>query len=442
MSIFDKIFWRARDEENAPTIKFGRYSDSYKEKEKYEAWDAAVKLFEDGEYLASLRLFFDYLKEDGTDNVSFTEADGVISFELFQGSKKITGTADKENLRAEAKIAKTSSLEIGFLRRLIEQNFGLKYSRYALDDDDYVTMVYHTFSHDGSPYKNYYGLKELATSADKQDDVIVEEFDSLNNINTGHIEDTPEHIKEIKYKFLINSIKSAIKEVNEGKLNIDQYPGGISYLLLDLVYKCDYLLKPEGFTMKTFEEIHKIYFQKDGKSAPYKNREIIKLLKKVLERKKEEFFSEWYDVKATFGITAPTPHANLVNFIDSELHNMDWYVSNRHHKVAQSVPSYIVGYYLFNYSVPAVDRALLHLYYEVIEYKFMNNVGIDNGYVKGEKLNKGAIKSKISRILKKYKSIYPAIRPQYNLLKYDSMINFSKTYLIFVRNLNLSKNSI
>lgn len=441
MDIFDKIFRRAADDKSTPAIKFGRFSDSYKEKEKYAAWDKAIELYESDQYLESFRKLFEYLREDGSDNVNFSEENGTITFELYQGSKKITGTADKENLRAEAKIAKASSLEIGFLRRLIEENFGLKYSRYALDDEDNVTMVYHTFSHDGSPYKNYYGLKELATSADKQDDVIVEEFDSLSNINTGHTKDTPEEIKEIKYNYLTQSIKDVIKEVNEGRLNIDQYPGGISYLLLDLVYRADYLLRPEGFTMRSFEEIHKIYFQKDGKSPQFKNREIIKVLKKILEREKESFYQEWYEVKATFGITAPTPHANLANFIDSELGNMDWYKSNKHLRIAQAIPSYIVGYYLFNYSVPSVDKALLHLYFEVVEHQFMRDVGIDNGLVANDVLNKSEIKSRIKKILNSYTSIYPLMKPQYKVINYGTMLSFSKSYLIFIRQLNLVKTS-
>jgi len=442
MGIFDKIFGSSKGESVTPSIHFGRYSDSYKEKDKYIAWDKAVELYENEEYLASLRKLFEYLRDEGSNNVNFSEENGIITFEMFQGSKKIIGTADKENLRAEAKIAKASSLEIGFLRRLVEENYGLKYCRYALDDDDNITMVYHTFSHDGSPYKNYYGLKELATSADKQDDVIVEEFESLSNINTGHTKDTPEHIKELKYNYLIESIKDVINEVNEGKLNIDQYPGGISYLLLDLVYRSDYLLRPEGFTMKVFEEIHQIYFQKDGKSPQFKNREIIKRLKKILERKKEDFYQEWYEVKATFGITAPTPHANLANFINNELGNMDWYTNNNHQKVAQAIPSYIVGYYLFNYSVPAIDKELLHLYFEVVEYKFMKAVGIDRGYVDNGTLNKSAIKNKISKILKQYRSIYPGMGPQYKILNYSSMLNFSKTYLIFIKQLNLIKATV
>lgn len=441
MSIFDKIFRRA-SEDKPPAFKFGRFSDSYKEKEKYTAWDESIELYENKQYIESIKKLFEYLREDGSDNVIVKEDNGSIHFELYQGSKKITGTASKESLWAEAKIAKASSLEIGFLRRLIEENFGLKYSRYALDDDDNVTMVYHTFSHDGSPYKNYYGLKELATSADKQDDVIVEEFDSLSNINTGHISDTPEEVKEIKYNYLIQSIKDVIKEINEGRLNIDQYPGGISYLLLDLVYRCDYLLRPEGFTMKTFEEIHQVYFQKDGKSPQFKNREIIKLLKKILEREKDSFYKEWYEVKATFGITAPTPHANLANFINTELGNMDWYQSNKHNLVAQAIPSYIVGYYLFNYSVPSVDKALLHLYFEIVEHDFMRGVGIENGLVKNNILNKSEIKNRIKHILNNYKSIYPLLRPQYKIINYDTILNFSKSYLIFINQLNLTKANV
>jgi len=54
MGIFDKIFWRVKEEESAPPIKFGRYSDSYKEKEKYEDWDKSIELFENGQFISSL----------------------------------------------------------------------------------------------------------------------------------------------------------------------------------------------------------------------------------------------------------------------------------------------------------------------------------------------------------------------------------------------------
>lgn len=88
MGIFDKIFWGAKEEVDSPVVKFGRYSDSYKEKQKYEYWDESIELFENGEYIPSLKLFFEYLKEDSVGNVIFTEENGTINFELYQGSKK------------------------------------------------------------------------------------------------------------------------------------------------------------------------------------------------------------------------------------------------------------------------------------------------------------------------------------------------------------------
>ena len=62
------------------------------------------------------------------DNVRFwdNEKDG-IEFEIFQGSVKIIGCANAEKVRAEAKVVRTDALNVSFMRRLIEQNFELKY---------------------------------------------------------------------------------------------------------------------------------------------------------------------------------------------------------------------------------------------------------------------------------------------------------------------------
>ena len=81
-----------------------------------------------------------------------------------------------QKLRCSARIAKGEQLNVGLLRRLIEHNYGLKYSRYALDAEGYITIVFDTFLLDGSPYKLYYALKEIATHADKQDDLLISEF--------------------------------------------------------------------------------------------------------------------------------------------------------------------------------------------------------------------------------------------------------------------------
>ncbi len=78
-----------------------------------------------------------------------------------------------------------------------------------------------------------------------------------------HLIAIPDEVKEVKYKFIIDEIQSVLKEIKEGPLDKAKYPGGIGYLLLDLIYKLDYLVKPEGFMMEALERMNRHFFCKD-----------------------------------------------------------------------------------------------------------------------------------------------------------------------------------
>ncbi len=378
MSIFKDIFNKQSD---GPDIKFGRYSDSYKEETKYDSWDIALELYEEDQYLKSFNYFLEYLRDDEVGNVIIDRSkEGKLSFQIFQGSKQITGYATQKKLYAEAKIAKTKDMELGLLRRMVEKNYGLEYSRYALDDEDCITMVFDTNSLDASPYKLYYALKELATNADKQDDILVSEFKSLERVNTGHIRNISNNEKAIKYNFLNSCITETLDIIDKGSLNMIHYPGAASYLMLDLVYKLDFLIKPEGYTMEHIERIHNTFFNNKTISAQRKNELMRKELMLMQKIEKEDFFHEIYEVLSTFGITLPSGHERLRSLIDSDLNNMDWYVENRHNHVALSVTGYIVGYSLFNFALPAPDRELLLLYYKIFNQEFFKNLGFQGVY--------------------------------------------------------------
>ena len=239
MGIFDRLFRSSGSNDPQPDIKFGRYSDSYKEPENYDAWDEALEKFEEEDYIDSYLKFFRYLSDEKEENVKFREEKGGITFELYQGSKKITGFANTHKIKAEAKIARTKALNVGFMRRLMEKNFTLKYSRFALDEENNITIVFDTYTLDGSPYKLYYALKEVATNADKQDDLLLDEFRMLQPVDTSHLKDLPEAEKEVKYRYIVDQVNRVLREIGEGDLNSDQYPGGIAYLLLDLIYRLD-----------------------------------------------------------------------------------------------------------------------------------------------------------------------------------------------------------
>ena len=441
MGFFDRLFGKNIESRSQPDIRFGRYSDSYKDPDNYDAWDRALDKFEKDAYLDSFRQFFRYLRDEDEDNVQWEEEEGIIRFDLFQGSKKITGVADTVKLKAEAKIAQAKVLNVGFMRRLIEKNFQLKYSRFALDPENNISIVFDTYALDGSPYKLYYALKELATNADKQDDLLLDEFEVLNSIETSHLSDLPGEEKEIKYDFIKKKIEDVLHEVGEGNLDQSQYPGGIAYLLLDLVYKLDYLIRPEGYMMETLERIHRLYFSKDSRSTAHKNQLLCKQLQELIDRPKTDFFKEMYLTTSTFGITTPVNHDRIVGFIDGELGHMDWYEENNHPAIALAVPGYIVGYCMFNYAVPRPDRDLFHLYYQIMEPEYFRKLGFTPQYYHPEsgKFEKRAIVRAIERIAAENRDRFYKMKPATRSLRYESPTSFAKSFLMMVKGLDLTK---
>ncbi len=442
MGLFDRLFGHHGEEDLQPNIKFGRYSDSYKAPENYNAWDLALEAFEEERYLECYRYFFRYLRDDAEDNVRYWDNDEKgIEFEIYQGSVKITGCASNKRVRAEAKVVRTDALNVSFMRRLIEQNFELKYSRFALDTNQNIAIVFDTYSLDGSPYKLYYALKELATRADKHDDLLLDEFRNLQAVDNDHLEELPHHEKEVKYDFLVHEINRILKEIETGNLNKEQYPGGIAYLLLSAIYKLDFLVVPEGFMMETLERIHREYFNKDGKSTIQKNQILCKELKKLIDRPKDDFFKEMYRVKSTFGITTPVNHDRIVSFIDNNLNNMDWYEENGYSTIAMAIPAYIVGFCMFNYAVPGASRDFFLLYFQVIEQAYFDALGFNLNLrdQKSGKLDKKRIKRAIERVVEKNKPVYTKLSPIYSILKFDSLPAFAKSYLLMVRNLDMTK---
>lgn len=440
MSFIKKIFGGASNDPEAMTVRFGRYSDAYKAEEKYDAWDRAIAHFEKEEYIESFQEFFEYLTDDEQENVRTWKDDGLLRFELLQGSKVIEGYVDDRIIKAEAKIAKANAMNIGLLRRMIEQNFMLKYGRYGLDDDNNLTLVFDSYLLDGSPYKLYYALKEIAVNADKQDDLLIKEFDALEEINTGHLEEISDEHKKIKTDLIRTKIKQTLDEIDTGRLNPDQYAGGIGYLLLDTAYRLDYLVKPEGSLMEAFERIHRTYFSSDKKSTVEKNVAIRKEFEEILARDDADIAGELYEVSSSFGITSPSTHEQLVSFIDGEIHHMDWYVENKHTAVALAIPGYVAGYGLFNYAFQAPARQLLHLYYHITEPEYFKALGFAQTFMDSEgNLDRKAIKQALQTIVDRNKDQFPKLQISIKSLNFSSLPAFAKSYFLMIRGLNLSK---
>ena len=437
MAFWDYIFNKIEPEEG-PDIRFGRFSDAYKDQTQYDSWDQSLDAFEKESYLESIRNFLDYLTDTELLNAKWWENEGRLHFQILQGSKKITGNADKNRLRAEAKIAKGENLNVGLLRRLIEKNYALKYSRYALDEDNFISLVFDTFLLDGSPYKLYYALKEVAINADKQDDLLVSEF-ALTPINTGHVESISEDEKKIKFEYFKKEIGSLRETIEAHKVHSHQFPEGIGYILLALCYKLDYLLAPEGMIMEAFERINRQYLANDQKSQLQKIAKVRQEIEDLYEVTEVQFNKELYRTTSTFGISSPVNQQQIKEHILSEIDKMDWFQTGKFKNFGLAVPGYIIGYALFNFAVPEPVRDFFHFYFRLTENQYFAYLGFDDNYLENGELNKKPIKKTLKRILEKNVTKYPFLKIDVNKLDYSSQGSFSKSYLIMISQLDLTK---
>jgi hypothetical protein len=439
MSLLEQIFGFGK-KPASPDIPFGRYTDAYKTEAQLKAFDRSLELFDEGKHLDAYREFMNYLKDSQSDNIEWREEDGVLRFQFWQGSQRISGEATGEKVNVESKIARAGDLNVGFLRRLMEANFNLKFSRFALTPDNTLAILFDTHVTDGSPYKLLYALRELAIHADKQDDLLLDEFKTLSPAQERTYGDIPEPEKEVKYNFIRRKIEEVFAEMDKAKPDPNTYPGTYAYLLLALAFKLDYLVRPEGFMMDAMERIHGIYFAKNDRTPQVKVANIRKELQKLLERPKEAFFKEMYRTRSTFGINPAMNHDTIANLIDGELPNMEWPLQQNHQVLALAVPQYVAGFSLFHYAPPKPDRELFHLFFQISEPEFFRELGFDIPFVDADgRLNKAEISKKVKNIAEQNRYQYPYLKPDVNKLDFASPVLFAKSYLLMMKELNLMR---
>jgi hypothetical protein len=440
MSFFKNLFFPGST--SAPgnseaAASFGRYTDANKNEQQLKHWENAKKQFEGKNYIDAYFEFFHYLGDPSLNNVTVTRNGDSIDFSVKQGSKVVKGKATKEKVSAEVNVARFEKPSVAWMRKLMNMNFVLKYSRYAIKDD-LVCMKFTTHTLDGSPTKLYWSLKELATNADKQDNLLTDEFGSLKAVDVEHVIPIPESEKEVKYTYLHKWISSTLAEID--KLDPDKFYGAVSYLLLTLTYRIDYLITPEGTLAHDMERIQALYFAQDNKSYQEKNTLIIEEYKKILEKPKEYVLNSLYRVNHTFGVVNASTHKDISDFILSESQNTQWYKDNNHPNIVLSVYEYINGYSLFNYGMYKASHELMHLLMQVIHQDYFTALGQKEKYADAAgKPDKLAIEMRIAVIVKKHKTEFPQLAVATEYINYNSLQDFAATLLNEISYLNFTK---
>lgn len=415
-------------------INFGRYSDAYQSVAKKDMWHQCEKLFEEKNYNGSFGLFFDCLKDEKSDNVLWGEDKGKINFLIKQGSKEVRGFIFENKISASSNIAEFEKLPVAIMRKLLEMNYNLDYCRFAVDNNK-VVIKFDTFVEACPPARLYYALKELALRADKQDDLLMNEFSALKPFDYHRIELPPE-IKEIKYKYLMKWINDVLAKVES--VNMDKYSGGLTYILLGVNYRIDYLINPQGDLTNKLEKIHWNYFAGDGKNVYEKIENIKDEFKGILSKSKESIMNEFYDVTSTFGVTRPAVFSAIQDVFKNNINNVQHYTANKMEDVALSIFEYTAGNCLFVYGVTESTKLLFQMMFQILNNDFFKELGINEVLydIRENKFDEELIKKKIEEIIEKDKNEFPLLQYNTSTLKFDSLLSFLKSYFNEINNLN------
>ena len=435
--MFDKLFGRSRkktESEEAAPIPFGRYSDNNKPLAKVNRWTDADNLYKEKKYPESIDAFFEYLRDEKAENVVYERNGADGRFHFYQGSKIVRGNFNNETLKAEVMLARMPQPSVPVMRRLLEMNFNLYYGRFALDNDR-LCMSFDSDIATASPSKLYYGLKELATKADKQDDLLVQDFTILEITDSEHITAIPDQEKEIKYEYLQKWMAEILDTI--AGLDADKFSGGIAYMLLALIYKIDYLITPEGKILHDLEKITGIYFKKDERTVVEKNRDMTDEFKKLQAKTKEEVFTCLFRSKYTFSIVAPQAYKAIADSIHGASQNMAWYRDNNYPFIATQIAEYGITFCQYSYSLPKVISELIHLYMMVNYPDYFAALGYERYYdpVKNQ-FASAEIIERIKTIQGKWKDKYPLMDFRIQNLRFDNLVNFDYTFTTEMEILN------
>jgi hypothetical protein len=417
-------------------LSFGRYTDINKNKKQLEHWKNANDRFKEKNYVDAFEEFLYYLKDESVNNVRVTRTGDKVSFELIQGSKIIKGQGDNEKFWAEADIVMMDQSNVAVMRKLMSINYALRYSKFALKENT-VVMKFSSHAIDASPGKLYDALKELSKKADQQDDLLVQEFGFLKEINTDSVIQWPEAIKEAKYNYLIKMINDVKTEIAKHDQNF--MSGGIAYLLLNLTYEIDYLIVPQGQLTDSLEQIQRIFFAKDNRTTQEKNNDILVAYDKILNSPKEEIMEGIYQVNCTFAIANAAAHKTVMDFMFSEREKVGWYRDNNYPQIVEAIYSYMISYAFFNYGMVYPVSKILNLAMAVLNPDFYETCGSSPRLIDAGGLKSAVINKEISSIIADARKDYPSIAFNTATLNYSSVAVFIDTLIVELDKLNLTK---
>lgn len=436
LSLFSFFTTKTSDQEK---YHFGRFISYKKNAQQQEQYQESKKAFTQQRHLDGYEHYFNYLRfyfsDEDSGNISYKRDDNSLQFTLIQGSAIIKGDITPRRLSAKVNIAHTIKDNIAVMRRLLEKNYMYTYSTFFLENERLRAKIY--FDNVAlSPQKIFFPLRELAINADKEKELLLDEFNDLEALELDHIEAMDTHLKETKLRFFREWIDRTEQKV--ALLPTQEQSGAIAFVWLSLLLRIDYYVTPRGKLGFDIYEAVQEYYLDDSKLIEEKNDALRKAVEKLKELDSQKLSKSLYFVKQTFDIFTANGLDEIRGFIEETLGKVIWYKEHRYEEVIMSIYEYLGLYMLYNFGMNDCLRELVQLNVRLHNTDFNSALGIKSLY-KNNKIDRSHLNRKIQTILESYSKRYPHLEDFSPFLNFESDEKFHHSYFNALKNLNFSE---
>ncbi len=441
MAWFNKLRVNRAQPLDSRLLRLGRYTDAYKSVDQYKAWDRAIGYFAGNKWEKSFQHVLYFLHDPIEGNLHWVaDREGSFSFELYQGSRRISGVLGNKGCEAVTTVGRVSPVEESLLLKLLETNYRLRFAFYALEDDGRIILRFSIAASEADPYKLVAALKEMALEADHMDDKLTREYGSMQPIFEPHIREKPDSEIAISISWFRAQVILLSRWFDREKELHARYPMGFCYAVLATIYKVEFLLTPQGQLREAIEDIHQSYFLHSGTHQIIRLESMVRQLEKLAELSDSVLKADFYDVTTTFGTVEPLASERLRQILLAEVEQIDSYNNEPSQAYAVNIPGFIMGYCLYRYALPGLVRDLFALFYFLTEPEFVKELGYPIlGKGRSEGFDRKAIQKSIKHLEEEWSDRLKSIGLNPETLEYSDDVAFGKSYLLMVANAKIEE---
>jgi hypothetical protein len=412
---------------NPQDFFFGQYSGLEKNKLHYDYFQKAIQNYKAQNFLDAFEYFFRYLQNTDTENLAFTRDKSKIDFSLIQGSKIIRGLINEQDIYADAEIICFEDTETELMYKLLQVNYSLKYCKFAIKNNIY-NLKFHGITTDTNPESLYSALLEMAIYADKYDDLLINEFNNLNPVNTKHIHHIAGKKVNLRLKYLQKLCKDIISTTGDNK-NHNQATV-THYKIINKLYAVNYLISPGGTIKNKIRTLIDTSLKTDESKKLELNKKIKHDIDELLKSNETELKNDLQEIIKTFPEKEISDLSEIKNYIQQNLNKTRFFSNDYLHENRNLIIKNTILSLPYKFGLTVTHDKILLILWQYYYPDFFNETSFKNVFfTDSNQFDEKSIKNYISSVIRAGKNIGENVYFNINKLSFENEHMFLLSFL-------------